>query len=191
MENLSKRLTDYILKKGIIDKCDYEIYLYGFQIFLELIINIACSIIIAILLDMKIECLLFFIFFIPLRSYNGGLHMEHYLSCLLLSCATLALTLLIVKNLTVAPFISYLLYIISVLIIIIIGPINHPNKEVDPEENIRFKARTNITLVLSFIISLVFLVTDNQKYLFLEALVYILVSLTLLIGRIKYVQKGD
>ena len=184
MNFLSKKLTEYILEKGIIEKYNYEIYQYGFQIFLEL-----CSIIIAVILDMKIECIFFFLFFIPLRSYNGGLHMDRYLSCFLLSCTTLALTLLIVKHFTLDPIFSYLLYAISVFIIIITGPINHPNREVNSEENIRFKAKSNITLALGFIISITFLLLSNHRYLFLEALVYALVSSTLLIGRLKYVQK--
>ena len=189
MNFLSKKLTEYILEKGIIEKYNYEIYQYGFQIFLELSLNILFSIIIAVILDMKIECIFFFLFFIPLRSYNGGLHMDRYLSCFLLSCTTLALTLLIVKHFTLDPIFSYLLYAISVFIIIITGPINHPNREVNSEENIRFKAKSNITLALGFIISITFLLLSNHRYLFLEALVYALVSSTLLIGRLKYVQK--
>ena len=189
MNFLSKKLTEYILEKGIIEKYNYEIYQYGFQIFLELSLNILCSTIIAVILDMKIECIFFFLFFIPLRSYNGGLHMDRYLSCFLLSCTTLALTLLIVKHFTLDPIFSYLLYAISVFIIIITGPINHPNREVNSEENIRFKAKSNITLALGFIISITFLLLSNHRYLFLEALVYALVSSTLLIGRLKYVQK--
>ena len=189
MNFLSKKLTEYILEKGIIEKYNYEIYQYGFQIFLELSLNILCSIIIAVILDMKIECIFFFLFFIPLRSYNGGLHMDRYLSCFLLSCTTLALTLLIVKHFTLDPIFSYLLYAISVFIIIITGPINHPNRDVNSEENIRFKAKSNITLALGFIISITFLLLSNHRYLFLEALVYALVSSTLLIGRLKYVQK--
>ena len=35
MEHLSIVLTNYIFKKGIIDKKNYEIYQYGFQCFLE------------------------------------------------------------------------------------------------------------------------------------------------------------
>lgn len=57
MNFLSKKLTEYILEKGIIEKYNYEIYQYGFQIFLELSLNILCSIIIAVILDMKIECI--------------------------------------------------------------------------------------------------------------------------------------
>lgn len=191
MESLSRKLTNYILKKELIDKSNYEIYLYGFQIFLELSLSILCSIIIAIVLNMKIECFLFFLFFIPLRSYNGGFHMERYLSCLLLSCVTLSLILLIVKNFIVTSFISYLLYAISVLVIIITGPINHPNRKVSPDENVHFKIRSNINIVLGFIISIFFLIFGLQEYLFLEALVYALVSSTLLLGRLKYVQKNQ
>ena len=33
MNFLSKKLTEYILEKGIIEKYNYEIYQYGFQIF--------------------------------------------------------------------------------------------------------------------------------------------------------------
>ncbi len=65
MNFLSKKLTEYILEKGIIEKYNYEIYQYGFQIFLELSLNILCSIIIAVILDMKIECIFFFLFLFP------------------------------------------------------------------------------------------------------------------------------
>ena len=68
MDRLSTKLTNYILLKGVIEENDFEIYQYGFQRFLELFINIMCSIIIAILLNMKLECIVFFLFFIPLQD---------------------------------------------------------------------------------------------------------------------------
>lgn len=186
MESLSKKLTTYILKRGVISQKNYEIYLYGFQIFLELILNMLCSIIIALLLDMKIECFLFFLFFIPLRSYNGGIHMKRYLSCLIMSCTTLTFILLTVKYFSVRPFFSYLLYVMSILTIIVMGPINHPNRAVNSDEDIRFKTKNIITLILNFAISIIFFVSGKYEYLFLEALIYALVSLTLLIGHVKY-----
>lgn len=66
MNHISKKLTNYILLKGVIEENDFEIYQYGFQRFLELSINIMCSIIIAILLNMKLECIVFFPLFYPL-----------------------------------------------------------------------------------------------------------------------------
>lgn len=186
MEYLSTKLTDYILKKGMIHQNNYKIYQYGFQIFLELFFNILCSAIIAVFLHMEIECLLFFAVFIPLRSYNGGFHMNSYLSCLLLSCITLASVLLITKYFTAPPLLSYLLYTASVLLIVTLGPVNHPDRDVDSVEDTQFKKRTKRTLVFSFISSIIFLLSGKHSYLFLESLVFTLVSTTLLLGRIKY-----
>lgn len=57
MEHLSIVLTNYIFKKGLIDKKNYEIYQYGFQCFLEVSASTICSIVIALLLHMFSECL--------------------------------------------------------------------------------------------------------------------------------------
>lgn len=186
MEYLSLILTNYILIKGVIKENDFEIYQYGFQRFLELAINIMCSIIIAILLDMKLECIVFFLFFIPLRSYSGGFHMEHYISCLFLSCLSLTGTLCIVKYFSATPLLSCVLYFTSLSIIKIIGSVNHPNRSVDKEDNLFFNRRANIILLASLIIFAILLLLNNTHYLLLEALVFTLMSVSLIIGKIQY-----
>lgn len=186
MDHLSKKLTNYILIKGVIEENDFEIYQYGFQRFLELSINIICSITIAILFDMKLECVAFFLFFIPLRSYSGGFHMEHYLSCLFFSCLSLTGILYIVKYFSPTPLFSSILYFISLMIIKIIGSVDHPNRCVDEEDNLYFNKRTNIISLISFIIFIFFLLANNTRYLLLEALVFALTSVSLLIGKIQY-----
>ena len=85
MEYLSHKLTDYILKKEIIKQDSYDIYQYGFQCFLEISVSTICSIVIALLLHMLPECLFFFLLFIPMRSFSGGLHLKTYFSCFLAS----------------------------------------------------------------------------------------------------------
>ncbi len=186
MNHLSKKLTNYILVKGVIEENDFEIYQYGFQRFLELSINIICSIIIAILLDMKLECIAFFLFFIPLRSYSGGFHMKHYLSCLFLSCLSLTGILCIVKYFSSTPLFSCILYFISLVVIKITGSVDHPNRNVNEEDNLYFNKRTNIILIMSFIIFIILLLSNKTRYLLLEALVFTLTSISLLIGKIQY-----
>ncbi|MCH5248345.1 MAG: accessory gene regulator B family protein [Lachnospiraceae bacterium] len=186
MERLSRKLTDYILAKDVIEESEFEIYQYGFQSFLELAINIICSIIIAVLLGMKLECIAFFLFFIPLRAYSGGFHMEHYISCLLLSCLSLAGILCIVKYFSATPLFSCILYLISLAIIKVIGSVDHPNRYVDEEDNLFFNKRANIILLMSLTIFVVFLLSNNTRYLLLEALVFTLMSISLIIGKIQY-----
>ena len=89
MNYLSKKLTAYILRKGLISQENTDAYEYGFLYLLEVLVSLFCSIIIAVFLNAEVECLLFFLFFIPLRSYSGGFHTNHYISCLILSCCLL------------------------------------------------------------------------------------------------------
>jgi accessory gene regulator protein AgrB len=186
MEKLSIALTNYIVKKEVISKENFDIYQYGFQSFLELILNFICSICIAVFLHMELECLLFFLLFIPLRSFNGGLHLKSYYSCLIFSCMTMTLILLIVKYFQVSTPVSFLLYFILFLFIKFTGAVNHPNRPVTEEENETFNRKTNLTLLFSLLAALYFLLFDLEKYLLLEVLIYFLVFCTLVISKLKH-----
>lgn len=186
MEYLSVKLTNFILKNKIIQKEDYHAYQYGFQCFLELFISTICSIIIAISLNMVIECFLFFLFFIPMRSFGGGIHLKSYIACLCSSCLILLFTLLATKYLVIEGTISFFVYIFSAIFIKLIGPVDHPNRKVDSQENKVFIRKTNFMLLLHFLIGIIFLFFDNSEYIFLEATVYIFLCITSLLGKILY-----
>ncbi|MDF2888576.1 MAG: hypothetical protein K0R23_2961 [Lacrimispora sp.] len=183
MERLSIALTNYILRKEVISKEDYEAYLYGFQSFLELFLNLVCSLCIAAFLHMEVECLLFFLLFIPLRSFNGGLHLKSYLSCLIFSCATMTVILLLVKYYSLKVPVSFTLYLVLMILIKLTGAANHPNRPVDTEENKAFTHKTDRTLFISFLVALSFVLLNLESYLFLEALIYLLVFLTLVLSK--------
>lgn len=186
MEQLAIKLTQYILKKEMITEESFEIYSYGFQYFLETITSTICSVIIALLLHMLPECIFFFLFFIPMRSFGGGLHMKTYFACFISSCLILTSTLLAIKYLTVPISVSYVLYIISVILILIIGPVNHPNREVDTDENQIFLRKTHITVLISFLTSIFLIATSNSRYMFLQTVVFCFICITAFIGRNIY-----
>jgi len=185
MERLSIVLTNYILKKEVISKEDYEVYLYGFQSFLELFLNLVCSLCIAFLIHMEVECLLFFLLFIPLRSFNGGLHLKSYFSCLVFSCATMTVILLIVKYYSLNAPVSFLLYLVFMVLIKLTGAVDHPNRPVDTDENQTLTHKTDRTLFISFLAALCFLFLNLENYIFLEALIYLLVFITLILSKIS------
>ena len=185
MERLSIVLTNYIMEKGVISEESYDVYLYGFQSFLELFFNIICSILIAVVLHMEIECLLFFLFFVPLRSFNGGLHLKSYYSCLIFSCMTMTYILLLVKYISLSSTISFSLFIILLIAVKLTGSFDHPNRPVDEDENAIFIKKTNLTFLLSFLAAIVFLIFQLDRYLLLETLTYLLVFITLVISKLK------
>ena len=75
MEHLSIVLTNYIFKRDLLIKKLRNIPIW-FQCFLEVSASTICSIVIALLLHMFSECLFFFLLFIPMRSFSGGLHLK-------------------------------------------------------------------------------------------------------------------
>lgn len=184
MEYLSHKLTDYILKKEIIKQDSYDIYQYGFQCFLEISVSTICSIVIALLLHMLPECL--FLLFIPMRSFSGGLHLKTYFSCFLASIIVLISTLLAVKYIAVPIIVSLILYIFFAILILVIGPVDHPNREVDSHDNHIFKLKTYLTVLFSLLTAIIFSVIGNAKYMFLQAVIFIFIGITALIGRILY-----
>lgn len=188
MEHLAKKLADYIYEKEIITKELVEIYQYGFQCFLELSASTICSIIIALFLGMLPECLFFFLLFIPMRSYGGGLHMKTYSACFIGSCFILTSSLLTVKYLTIPIPISFALYLFAAILTLIIGPVNHPNREVDAQENRTFIRRTYFTMFISFLLALFFIFMQNTRYMLLQTIVFVFISATSLIGRLIYRQ---
>ncbi len=183
MYYISKRLTDYILNKGVIEEKDYDIYNYGFVCFLEVTLSTVTSIIIALFLGMLRPCLFFFLIFIPMRSYGGGLHLNSYLACYIASCFILTISLLAVKYATLPLLISFLIYLVSAAFILLTGPVDHPNRSVDAYENDIFKKKTNITILFSTVISVILLFYKNNSYLMLEAIVFAFLAITLIAGK--------
>lgn len=132
------------------------------------------------------ECLFFFLLFIPLRSFGGGLHLKTYFACFIGSCLILLFTLLSVKYFTIPLFISFVLYAFCAILILIIGPVNHPNRKVNSHDNTIFAKRTYLTIVFTFVIAILFIVTNNAKYMFLQAIVFLFIYATSFIGHILY-----
>lgn len=178
MDTLAKKLTDYIIDKKIILPEHYEIYHYGLTCFLELLISFITCVIISMLLKMPIECLIFFAIFIPLRSFGGGLHLNTYLHCYLASCTVLTITLLLVKYITIPAVASLILCFISLILLFIIGPVDNPNRPVSSDENQLFKRRTNITLIVCGIVAGIFYGFGKYQYLFLEAIILIVLIIS-------------
>ena len=84
--------------------------------------------------------------------------------------------------------ISFMLYVFCSIIILIIGPVDHPNREVDSQENRIFIRRTHFTLLFSFLLAVIFAITGNTRYLFLQAIVFAFICITSFIGHIAYKQ---
>lgn len=190
MNKVAKTLAEYIVHKGMVDEADTKIYEYGFCIALEVGLFALTSIIIAACLDMPIESILFFVIFTPLRSYAGGLHLEKFGSCFILSCLTYSAILLLVKNFKIPIIISFALLVLSEVVVYFLYPVENMNREVDQEENQYFMSVKLIKfLCVDFFIGIVCIIFSREDFLAELAMIFLLVVLTMLIGKYKNLKR--
>lgn len=178
-------LTDYVIKKGVIENTERNLYKYGFQVSLEMGLCILICSAIAGALGMGMEGILFFIIFIPLRSYAGGLHLDNYWSCLFLSCLTFSVILMICKIWRIEAYVSFFILLLLILFVWILYPVENVNRDVDEKENLYFRKKLRRYLLLDVIISIACMALHKETYLLLCMVTFFMVVVTMLIGKMK------
>lgn len=159
MERLAEKLTQYIIAKGTIHEEDYEIYKYGLQTGMEMFLCMAISCLIAIHLNAFGEFLFFMIVFFPLRSYFGGIHMKHFLSCFICSCTVSTSVLILVKKYVFMNPISFIFTIILLFAIYKLESVNMMNKhDADYDEICFLKKQQKRILIVNGLLALLLLV---------------------------------
>jgi accessory gene regulator B len=186
LEKVASYLTKYIFSKGVANKELFEVYQFGFISFMEITLSIIVSLIIAIWMDMMSECLLFFLIFIPLRSFAGGLHLKKYMNCLILSCFTFVFILITVKCVTLAGTYSCIGSMIFLVIIRLLYPVEHINRPIDNEEKAVFKKKLIIIISVDLFISIFLFVMRWNKLAILETVTLAIIAITMVIGKLMY-----
>lgn len=185
MKKLAVLLTDYVIKKGVIEKTERNLYEYGFQVSLEIGLCILICSVIAGILGMVMEGILFFIIFIPLRSYAGGLHLDNYWSCLFLSCLTFSVILMICKTWYIEAYVSFFILSVLILSVWILYPVENVHRDVDEKENLYFRKKLKVYLLIDLIISIACMAVHKETYLLLCVVTFFMVVITMLIGKMK------
>lgn len=192
MEKIAEKLTNYIIKKNAISEEDYEIYKYGFLTGMEMILCIATCFIISIQIHMMSECVIFFLIFIALRSFVGGLHMDNFVACYLCSVVTLFSTLLLIKYYPFSNISTTVFIICSLVLIYKINPVENDNRPTDKREKQIFSQRIKQILMIICIATLFIYLLKWNKVLntIMYTLIVIFVSMILGIVKNKVELKG-
>ena len=185
MNGIARILTDYVIYKGMVKEEERSIYEYGFVVAMETGLSLIIIFFVAGILHMVVEGILFFIVFIPLRSYAGGLHLEHYWSCLALSCLTFSVILLLTKFAIMPTYIVFFIIVFLELLVYCLYPVENINRKVDAVENEFFQKRLKKFLLIDMLIVGICIALKNNSYLILIMTTFFMVAITMLIGKYK------
>lgn len=186
MEQFSKKITSYLIRNNVIKEEKACIYQYGFQVGFEVCLNTVISILIAVACKMEVEAIVFFCVFTLLRSYAGGLHLDTYLSCLICSCSSFLIILLLIKYLSVSKSVCGLIITISFICIKALAPVPDVNRPLGEKEERQFEKKLGYSLLAIGLFSIGCYISGYERLLLTVALTSLFMVFIMILGKVKY-----
>lgn len=184
MKKISNILTVYLLKNDIISQSQYNIYQFGFQVGLEFVVCIGLCFIISIQMHMIHLFVAFWLIFFSLRSHVGGLHMKSYGTCLVFSCLSFWMVLVLTKYCILSPQMCIFIFSLDFLILFFIKPVENDNRNVTIEEKKVYGRRIKRILLLLACIFIYLYLVDSFEFIRVILFTLLLIIFSLITGKI-------
>lgn len=163
LEAVAKRITDWLVKGGSITEEDREVYEFGLDNLLSTLTNFIIIMCIGLLLGIIVESVIFYMTYLLLRIYAGGYHADKPLTCFFISIIILIPFLLAIRSQQMwnVQEVSFLVLIVSVIVLVLITPVGNKNKMLDDLEKVVYRRRllrnlaiASVAMVILFVLSL-------------------------------------
>lgn len=146
LKPLSRTLVNSAIKNGIAKQQEAEEYIFGINVFLTIVVNIASALLIGIIMGMPFEIALFIFVFKMLRKYVGGSHSKTALRCYITSCITYVIALMLIKYCPSHGAVVTTITFICYIVICLISPVEAENKPLDDLEKKVYKRRSIVSI---------------------------------------------
>ncbi len=187
VEQMVLKVVDQMEAKSIIEKNNREYYEYVLTTMAEHIIAVGTMLIIGMLFQQFVPTVVFLVFFLSLRKRTGGYHADKFWQCYLMTIITYIGVMQIAKVLAEKSYLMYTLLLIAVLIIEVIGTVNHPNIDLAEDElqEIKKAARLLALIEVGIIAVLIALRLDRLYVSYMSIAIILCSSLMCLAKMIK------
>lgn len=184
---LSEQLTEQLEEEQTISSDDRELYKYGFQNGMILLLNLLTAFLIGWIFGMFWENILLLASYIPLRSYAGGHHSSTSGMCYMISSLITILWVCLLRFNVLSASCSVLLLIVGTIVCIAIAPIEDINKPFDENEKCVYRKRTLIVLAIEVFVSIVLFILGSALQTVIPLAVFT-ESIMLVLGKVKNCQ---
>lgn len=188
---LSERIADGFEKQRVISSEDKELYRYGVQQGLNLLLNLLTTFVIGILCGMLMASILFIVVYMPLRSFAGGYHAKTHLRCYLYSILMITAVLLVIRFLPLGRLICSCLMFVGGIIIVLFAPVEDSNKPLDKVEQYVYRKRTRLIFALECCVFLLSVVLQAKLFYSTISLAIVGLAFLVLMGKGKNVFQED
>lgn len=181
MGKLVGYLMEHLLRNEMIEESQREIYQYGLERLVNKTVSYVLLFLLAFGMHMILPSTLFFCFLFMLRGRTGGYHAATELRCF---TGTVVIYVVCMKALL--PLLQQqkevllVCFVISIVIIFLLAPVNHPNLGFSAEEMQYYKKRARLILGGEVVFIIIFVLAGVQAELIISAILGMVVCAFLL-----------
>ncbi len=185
VEKIVMELVAQMEDRKIIEKSSRDYYEYVLVTLAEHIIGVGTMLIIGMLFKQFISTVIFLAFFLSLRKRTGGYHADKFWQCYLLTIITYIAIIQLAPVLSQKKVIMYAILLFAVLVIEVIGTVNHPNIDMNKDELQENKKSARLLVLMeTAIIVLLITLGINQLYVSYMSIAIILCSFLMCLAKI-------
>lgn len=185
VEKIVMELVAQMEDRKIIEKSSRDYYEYVLVTLAEHIIGVGTMLIIGMFFKQFIPTVIFLVFFLSLRKRTGGYHADKFWQCYLLTIITYIAIIQMAPVLSQKKVIMYAILLFAVLVIEVIGTVNHPNIDMNKDELQENKKSARLLVLMeTAIIVLLITLGISQLYVSYMSIAIILCSLLMCLAKI-------
>ncbi len=184
VEQIVTRLVAQMEDRKIIEKSSKDYYEYVLITLAEHVIGVGTMLIIGMLFKQFIPTVIFLLFFLSLRKRTGGYHADKFWQCYLATIITYIGIIQMAVVLAEKTYIMYAILFLAVLVIEIIGTVNHPNIDMNKSELQENKKSARLLVLMeAAVIVLLVILEINQLYVCYMSIAIILCSFLMCLAK--------
>jgi len=182
LELICKNISNNLKNELNLDEDKASIIEYGLFAFFHMSISILLVAVIGLIFNVMIEALIISFVVAILRKFSGGAHASTALNCAIVGVLISIIPAYITKNLNFninyIIFTGIPLYIISLIIVYKLAPVDSPNKPIKKQEKIKKLKKGSIILLSIYMIIvafnvIIYYISKNHIFLVYSACIYI------------------
>ena len=139
---IADRMTQMLVTSSLIEEGDRELYSYGFFMLISRICFFFVTAVTGLLMGIPVESVLFYMVFMLLRTYAGGVHAKTEIACSVLTTLALIASVIGIKQLESLgnSLIPLLMLGIGSLCLLLFSPLDTMEKQLDEPDKRKYRA---------------------------------------------------
>lgn len=152
IEKMALKIVNQMEMEKIISKSSCEYYEYALIGMVEHAITVGTMLLLGLIFRQFLPTICFIVFFLSLRKRTGGFHAEKFWQCYLGTIMFYVVIMQIVPILCRNPAVMYAMLFLAIILICVMGTINHPNIDMNKSELQESKKAASLVVLIEVMI---------------------------------------